>query len=141
MKPPETRSIVLVATDDDAFEETALHAVMESGHGLRRVHDIRGACRTLGKGTRDIALAIIDLDLEKRGRSLLHLLGGCEPPFPILAVTSGPCAGGLCENLCRLAADQLVKPVTVDHLCQRIQEIVRHHETVDESPLPRGVPA
>lgn len=141
MKPPQTRSIVLVATDDEAFEETALRAVTESGHGLRRVHDIRGAGRALGKGTNDIALAIIDLDLEKRGLSLLHLLSGYEPPFPVLAVTNGRCAGELCENIRRLAADRMVKPMTAKHLRQRIQEICRHYEYVDESLLPRGVPA
>jgi len=105
------------------FEATARNSVLNSYHGMRCVRDIREACQSLGMGTRDVALAIIDLDLQGRGTSLLHILGGCRPNFPILAITDTESQLFQDNSISEIAMASLLKPVTSRDLQQKIEEL------------------
>lgn len=126
MQPP----LIFVATSDLEFEATARNAVLNSYHGMRCVRDIREACQSLGMGTRDVALAIIDLDLQGRGGSLLHILGGCRPNFPILAITDSESQLFLDDSISEIAMASLLKPVKSRDLQRKIEELCQARDTL-----------
>lgn len=129
------RQFIFLATDDSVFENTALDAILETYHGMRRASDIQAACRILAMGTTDIALAIIDLDLPDSGTSLLHILGGCEPDFPILVVTAHRQKLGQDETVSEISVKTLVKPVAKDDLRKQITNLCRQAEMSHEENL------
>lgn len=119
------RPFVFVATSDADFDRAALDAILESGHGMRRARDLRSASQRL-TSCRDsgIAVAIIDLDLEGDGCSLLRILSGCEPDFPIVVVGGSEKSCRCAELIRSTALAALTKPAdprelrwTIDDLC------------------------
>ena len=116
------RPIIFLATDDQSFEETAIDVILDTCRGVRRAFGVRGARRILAEDTSDIGLAIVDLDLEDRNFSLLRLLGGSEPAFPILVVGNEQLlrGGGV---FAKFAAASIVKPVSSESLRQKIDEL------------------
>jgi DNA-binding response OmpR family regulator len=123
MKPP----VILLATTDPNFEEAAVDAIIDNGFGVRRVRGVRDACHRLSDGANDIALAVIDL--EGKGLTLLHILGGCEPGFPILAVADRQEIFRSDEMISGVALGRLLKPVTFEQLRDKIGSLVRSRAT------------
>lgn len=123
MKPP----VILLATTDPGFEEAAVDAIIDNGFGVRRVRGVRDACHRLSDGANDIALAVIDL--EGKGLTLLHILGGCEPGFPILAVSDRKEIFRSDEMISGVALGKLVKPVTFEELRDKIASLIRGRAT------------
>ncbi len=123
MKPP----VILLATTDPEFEETAVDAIIDNGFGVRRVRGVRDACHRLSDGADDIALAVIDL--AGKGLTLLHILGGCEPGFPILAISDRKDIFQSDEMISGVALGKMAKPVTFEELRDKIASLVRSRAT------------
>lgn len=134
---PMQRPLIFLATDDPSFEAIATDAILESGHGLRRAHGIREAFHCLSQGATDVALAVIDLDFPG-GLSLLRILGGCEPDFPILAVTNDRRLFWDDETLSEMAFAHLLKPVSPSEFRGKISELCRTRDVAGENGKPCG---
>lgn len=135
---PMQRPIIFLATNDHDFEGSALNAILETCHGVRRAYNLRGAGEILAKGTDDIALAVIDLDLENKGLSLLHILGGCEPDFPIIVIGQEKLVREN-ETVSAIASACFVKPVTVEELRHKIQEVCSQTEMTHDESFQQGL--
>lgn len=107
-----------------------MSVVFETGHGIRKAHDLGDACRKLTSGTDDVALAIIDLDFHGRGRSLLRILGACEPDFPILAV-GDPDLLAKDEAISGIALASVAKPVDPVQLEENIAALCKERDMAD----------
>jgi len=120
---------IFVATADPDFEAAALEAILDTGHGMQRVESIQAACDHLVLGTGEIALAIMDLDLNRRGGLLWHALGGHHPDFPIFVVGSTEREFRRDEALCDLAARVFAKPVKSSELKLQIEATRKRFKT------------
>lgn len=114
------RPIILLITDDPQFESTATDAILESHRGARRVTCLPDAMRALAQPAQDIALAVVDLDIDRREGALRALLEGQITNFPILAVANDPDLFFYDKDLQTLVADYLIKPVAFEELWQKI---------------------
>jgi DNA-binding NtrC family response regulator len=131
------RPLLFVATSDPDFADTVLDATMETRHGVRKARDIRHACQLLGLGMKDITLAIVDLDFNDRGLSLLRILGGCGPEFPILVVTDNSDSLKGDETIATIPFHCLSKPVSVANLQSMIRELsAEGKDQYEASALP-----
>lgn len=109
-----------------------MDAVLASCHGVRMATNPREVVQLLRSGVRDVAMAIVDLDFHPHGRSLLHVLEGCEVDFPILAVTDDKAAMLKDEMISDISVDYLLKPVRHTDLRQKITELCRKSEIIHE---------
>lgn len=110
------RPIILLATSDSAFEAAALDAILATAHGVRSVHSAREACDALIGGTTDLALAVIDLELDGGGEFLLQALSGCEPDFPIMVIAHDRTTLKTENLIAEVATTRLNKVVTTPEL-------------------------
>lgn len=131
------RPIILLATSDPAFESTALDAILETCHGVRCVHTVREACQALAAGTTDLAMAVIDLDLDGTGEFLLQVLSGCEPEFPIMVIANDRTTLKTENLIAAVAVSRLNKVVTTRELEAAIESVCREREWNDHSPSAR----
>ncbi|HEY8899757.1 MAG TPA: hypothetical protein VIM61_05045 [Chthoniobacterales bacterium] len=131
------RAIILLATSDPQLEQIATDAILETSHGLRRIREYPDAVRILAGDTRDVALAIIDLDFDQPGPSLLKLLAESEPGFPVLVVADEADAVTRDDEIANVMADFLLKPISSGELAQTIRELCREFELICEESLPR----
>lgn len=127
------RPFVLLATNDPKLEDAAIKAVLETCHGLRVVHDLREATTALAEGSDDVALMIVDLDFDGQGTLLLSILGSSEPDFPVLAVAEPVISEPTRRLLSEAAVESLPKPVDVEDLRNRVEEICRVQEKFSHS--------
>jgi DNA-binding response OmpR family regulator len=103
-----------------------MDAILETGHGVRRVRDFQTACKILTTEDQDIAMAIVDA--KEKGVSLLRFLNAFGPGFPILIVTDNEKALLRDKLISEIAVNHLVKPVDVATLRAKIQELCRQGE-------------
>lgn len=120
--PSMRRPLIFIATEDPDFEKVARGAVVKTNHRISTAGDIRQACRALIAGSSEIALAIIDIDLDQ-GLSLLRILKGWEPGFPILAVASASLTSLHAELFAGPALCCLDKATASTELEQKIREL------------------
>lgn len=117
--------MVFVATADRELEAAAFDAILGRRFGIRMARTFKNACRNLAAGTSDIALAIIDLDLNQQGRALLHGLGGFAPDFPIIAVARNQEAFYYDSNIGNVAMECVLKPFPVEKINDLIVRLCR----------------
>lgn len=125
--------IVLLATADPVFAETATDAIIDTRHGVRRATNQPETDRLLLENTWDIALAIVDLDLA--GPASFHALHDGPLDFPVLAVTENVETYYRFAADSRCIADYLIKPVALDELRQKVRELAVLAECDDVSRL------
>jgi FixJ family two-component response regulator len=117
--------IIFLATADQDLEDATIDATLRSGHEIQRARNFHYACQILGTRTVDIGLAIIDLNLEERGRSLANILAGCGHPYPIVVVTENPDLVEQDEILAQTVVAVLSKPVVPYDLDEVIEKFCR----------------
>lgn len=88
------RPFIFLATPDPEFERLAIDAILATHRGVRRVHSLEAACDSLAGGTRNLALAVVDITHHGFGEELLAVLGGLKADFPVLAITDATSAPG-----------------------------------------------
>lgn len=121
--------IIFLATADQDLEDAAIDAALRSGHEMRRARNFHYACQILGTRTADIGMAIIDMDLQERGRSLAHVLAGCGHPYPLVVVTENDGLVEQDEILAQTVVAILHKPVVPYDLDEVIEEFCRSSNT------------
>lgn len=113
--------IILLATADPVFAETAISAIIDTRHGARHITETSEANRLLREDTWDIALAIVDLDLA--GPEGFPALQDGPLDFPVLAVTESAETYYHHHASTHSVADYLIKPVALDELRQKVREL------------------
>lgn len=128
---------ILLASTDPAVQDVAVDAILETSHGLRSLENFSAVGRELCTGTNDVALAIVDLDFQGRGLSLLHLLAECERHFPVLAIVPSSLSAADRLEIFALAAGCLEKPIRAGELQSLVREICRRQEMNSHPEPPR----
>jgi len=129
---------VLVVEDEFEFRATLLRDLTAQGYSVRSVDGGWAALREISRQTPDAVLLDLGLpDLD--GLEVLKMLRGiCDVPVIVVTALSAPTIAGILNTG---ADDHMVKPVSIEELCARLQAVIRRRVQAEppSGQTPPGV--
>lgn len=136
---------ILVADDSEFFRVKLSDILTEAGHKTKFVDDGRGVIEELKKGSDDIDLVLLDLQMpEVDGFAVLAWINdnGLAGKFPVLAVTGAYEPSHVLDRLRTLgAAGLMTKAFSPEQVMHRVNRLLFPEKiTRGESRVPISIP-
>ena len=120
---------VILLVDADAETCAATEAAARiTGLDVRFAQIRRDLSEITGSDMDDVAVIVLDFDLDVHGTSLSAMLQDWQPPRPAILISSAESTPHPLMLLCR-RAKHLSKPVSVERLSQKIKALVLASQT------------
>jgi len=120
---------VILLVDADAESCAATEAAARiTGLDVRFAQIRRDLSEITGSDMDDVAVIVLDFELDVHGASLSAMLQDWQPPRPVILISSAESAPHPMMLLCG-RAKHLSKPVSVERLSQKIKALVLASQT------------
>ncbi len=104
--------LVLPPTRDRAFENLLAGALGKNGSAVLFTRNVAEALQIIRSRLRDLDLAVIDLDHDCRGMTLLSAINTCRPELRIMMIASSDIYRAATLSYANGAAACLAKPIS-----------------------------
>ena len=119
------RNVILLV---DADAESCAATEAAAGLDVRFAQIRRDLSEITGSDMDDVAVIVLDFDLDVHGPSLSAMLQDWQPPRPVILISSAESTPHPLMLLCG-RAKHLSKPVSVERLSQKIKALVLASQT------------
>lgn len=127
---------IVIADSDSSLRQVLGDALRQKGHEVVEAADGGTALEALQRGNLDIL--VIETGLSGAGKnSLLEQVKDLSPRTLVLVVSSQPSLEGAVSALRLGAQDFLLKPISVDKVLRRVQELLDQRERAEEAQVLR----